>query len=330
MSYRVIKLPQDFDLIERMVINSFHYPENPEWNIQDDQLQSIQESIASYKKLWPLMDFFGTFSYQIRNALRGFIWEEDGQPAGLIMNQSRTREEWEIGTLGVLPEFRRRGIARRLLQLSIADIRARKAKRAFLQVIDGNLPAQTLYLNNGFVDFCGNLEIEHQSGETLEPLLPEGYSETELDRFDWKQKFDHANAITPEEVKQFSPIQPKDFQVHFLLKLIIPILDKSQGTRRLNFLYRATANNEIAGRISLNLRTRKGGVVSAFVRLTPGHEVLGDYLFQKILSLASNHSPNRRITMEMPTWQEDALKAAEKAGFTPKVNYRSMALNLDV
>jgi hypothetical protein len=149
-----------------------------------------------------------------------------------------------------------------------------------------------------------------------------------LDRFDWKQKFEHANAITPQEVKQFSPVHAKDFQVHFLLKLVIPLLDKLQGTRRLNFLYRNTATNEIAGRIGLDLRTREGGVVSAFARLTPGHEALGDYLFQKILSLASTHSPDRRITMEMPTWQEDALKAAEKAGFTTKVNYRSMALFL--
>ena len=329
MSFRPIKLPQDFDLVERMVIDSFQYPENPDWNIQDDQLQSIQESIASYKKLWPLMNFLGLFSYQIRNALGGYIWEEDNTSAGLVLNHSGNREEWEVGTLGVLPEFRRRGIARELLQHSIEEFKSRNGKRAFLQVIAGNVPAQTLYLQNGFVDFTGNHEIEHHGDAVALPILPKGYTEIEMGRFEWKPRFEHAGAITPDEVKQFAPVKAKDFKISPLLKLVVPLMEKAQGTRRVNLLYHTNDTGEIAGRIGISLRTREGGVVSAFSRLTPGHEVLGDYLFQKILHLANTESPGRRISMDMPSWQDEAMKAAEKAGFTSRVEYREMALSLE-
>jgi ribosomal protein S18 acetylase RimI-like enzyme len=327
---RPLKLPQDFDLVERMVIDSFHYPENPDWNIQDDQLQNIQESLATYKKLWPLMNFFGLFSYQIRNSLGGYLWEEDDKPAGVVMNNGLNKEDWEVGTLGVLPEFRRQGIARKLLEHSIAEFKTRNAKRVFLSVIAGNVPAQTLYLNHGFIDFTGRHEIEHSGGEVPEPILPEGFIESEMDRFDWRPKFELADKITPDEVRKFAPIKETDFKNSSLLKLIVPIFDKLQGTRQLCLLYRTADTNEIAGRIVITLRTREGGVVDAFVRLAPGQEALGDYLCQKILHLAYTHSPGRRITMELPTWQEDAWGSAQKAGFTSRVELREMALNLSV
>lgn len=329
MSIRPMKLPQDFDLVLQMIKDSFQYPENPDWNIQQDTLDSIDETVDGMKKLWPLLKFFGIFSYQIRNNFKGYLWEEEGNPAGLITIHNQGKDEWLVGNIGVLPEYRRRGIARKLFFHTLAYFREQKCKRVYLQVIDGNWPAYALYKDLGFIDFTGNCEMEHHGGD-VEPLpLPDGYIESELNQFDWQTRYKHVKKITPENVSEFSPIREKDFKVDLFRRILHPLMEKAQGMKQVSYVCHDKLSGEIAGRITAGLRTRTGGVCNVFIRLTSGHEALGDYLINKILVLCHEKSPNRRISLELPIWQEDAIQAAEKAGFTTRVKYREMALNLD-
>ncbi|MCL6451075.1 MAG: GNAT family N-acetyltransferase [Acetobacteraceae bacterium] len=64
--------------------------------------------------------------------------DQDGRPVG------------EVATLGVVPEFRRRGLGRTLLVLGLASLRDRGAVRAGLRVMAGNQAARTLYASIGF------------------------------------------------------------------------------------------------------------------------------------------------------------------------------------
>ncbi len=61
-------------------------------------------------------------------------------------------DEAEILTLAVMPEQRRRGIARRLLRDAIARLRASGAAALFLEVSVGNVPARALYAAFGFCE----------------------------------------------------------------------------------------------------------------------------------------------------------------------------------
>jgi [ribosomal protein S18]-alanine N-acetyltransferase len=56
----------------------------------------------------------------------------------------------EILTVGVVPEARRRGIARRLVDGLLAEARSRGAIEAFLEVRVDNEAAQSLYASEGF------------------------------------------------------------------------------------------------------------------------------------------------------------------------------------
>lgn len=329
MSVRPIKLPQELDLVLQIIKNSFKYPENPNWNIQQDTLDSIDESIEGIKKLWPLMKVLGLFSYSIRNNFKGYIWEEEGKPAGLITIHSQNKEEWLVGNIGVLPEFRRRGIARKLFNHALEHFHHEQCKRVYLQVIDGNLPAYTLYKDLGFEDYTGNGEMEHPGGEVDLMTLPEEYLESELSLIDWQTRYQHALEITPKQVTKFSPIHEKDFKIDILRRIIIPLMEKAQGLERVSRVYHVKETGEIAGRITIGLRTRPGGVINGFIRLTPGHEKLGDYLMNQILHISAERSPGRRISMDMPLWQEEAIAAAERAGFTTHVKFREMALFME-
>ena len=57
----------------------------------------------------------------------------------------------DILTLTVDPEFRRKGIARELLKRMIDWARNKKAVAMMLDMREGNVEAQSLYLDNGFV-----------------------------------------------------------------------------------------------------------------------------------------------------------------------------------
>jgi ribosomal-protein-alanine N-acetyltransferase len=56
----------------------------------------------------------------------------------------------EVLNIAVIPEYRRMGLARRLVGLVLGISRALGAKKAFLEVREGNRAARALYEGAGF------------------------------------------------------------------------------------------------------------------------------------------------------------------------------------
>ncbi len=93
--------------------------------------------------------------------LTGYVWEENGR---LVGNATITREHrsgvWMLSNVAVLPEYRGRGIASRLVDMAIAHARYFGAEKIVLQVRRENLVAKNLYIRRGFV-ICGTVhELE--------------------------------------------------------------------------------------------------------------------------------------------------------------------------
>lgn len=79
---------------------------------------------------------------------QGYVWEEeDGRVVG---NASLTPvggigRRWVLANVAVHPEFRRRGIARSLVQACLDHVRSRGGRKVVLQVRSGDGHAQALY-----------------------------------------------------------------------------------------------------------------------------------------------------------------------------------------
>jgi GNAT superfamily N-acetyltransferase len=71
------------------------------------------------------------------------------EPVGMALLARRGERAW-ISAVGVLPAWRRRGIARHMMTHLLASARSLKIERASLEVIAENKPAQALYLSLGF------------------------------------------------------------------------------------------------------------------------------------------------------------------------------------
>ena len=86
----------------------------------------------------------------------GYVWVEAGRVVGNVTFQRHdlTGTRWRISNVAVAPAFRRRGIARALMQATIADIALRDGHWAILQVRADNPSARRLYEDLGFKEVC--------------------------------------------------------------------------------------------------------------------------------------------------------------------------------
>jgi len=83
--------------------------------------------------------------------LPGYVWEEDGRIVGNVsLMSSKTDSRYLIANVAVHPDYRRRGIARVMMQAVMHYLQQRQAKTAVLQVEAQNDGAIRLYQELGF------------------------------------------------------------------------------------------------------------------------------------------------------------------------------------
>ena len=149
--------------------------------------------------------------------LYGYVWTEDGRVVGNVSLQQGDDSglRWRITNVGVLPEYRGRGIARTLMQETLREIARRAGAWAILQVRAGNELAHRLYLELGFVDICRDgiwrlpAPPEHPFG--TDPTVPLEPLRT-LTGSEW---LDLARTARPQLAQWVAPLNPADYQISF-------------------------------------------------------------------------------------------------------------------
>jgi len=117
------------------------------------------EQVCFGKEAWPLLDMVGVLALPNVVRLKAML---DGMLVGFIACDIRTaeRQAW-IATIGVLPEYRKRGIGSALLQECEARIDLPSIR---LSVRASNLPAIRLYQVFGYQS-VGSWPKYYQDGE---------------------------------------------------------------------------------------------------------------------------------------------------------------------
>jgi len=103
------------------------------------------EAFANY---WNPSDFNDFFAVASTFAL---LAEIDNAPAGMVVLRV-LGEQADIMTIATRPNFRRRGLARELMNQAIQMAREIDADAMFLDVEDGNIAALQLYKSLGFAN----------------------------------------------------------------------------------------------------------------------------------------------------------------------------------
>ncbi len=313
-----------------LVIDGFQYPENPEWSVQQDEIQSMIDRINGAKRLWPILSILRAFVPLFRDILCGFIAEEDNKPVGLI-NYMRQRDEpeWYIANVTVLPAYRRRGIARGLVEETIKELRDRKARVAFLDVVVGNDPAFNLYKEMGFDPFTKSSEYHFQKEVSISPgPLPEGFTLKPLNRFDWQTRFDLAKRVTPAHITRYEPVVEARFRTPVIMPLLGALFESVGGSHSERFAIYAP-NGEVVGLGQYSYRTRAGGTNSTRLSIDPNHPNhpnLAEFILRHVLSSIQKVSPGHRIELSFEDWEAALIQCAEEMGCEKRFGFHRMAL----
>ena len=328
MTIRALKLPGDLLPLADMLVETFQYPENPEWSVQADEEEDISREIRSLKRIWPLLRMAQCVSKPLRDLIRGFVWEESGRIGAVVMAQRRgSSKSWTIGTVGVLPEFRRRGLARQLLTRVVDDIRQRGGTHIVLDVIDKNVPAYSLYRSLGFEHYSSQIEFSlTPQGNCQQHFRPADCSESKLDRFDWEKRYELAKLISPPEVTKHEPVEAGRFKRPTVARMIAPLLDKVQKRIEKRWLVRKAGT--IVGHSGCRTTATQKGTSSIWAQLDPEHPELAPYIVSNALKSVTALSPNLRVQFAVSSWMPALSQAAEALGFTKRLEYHWLGLIL--
>ncbi len=143
----------------------------------------------------------------------GFVWIEDGRVVGnvsLLAVEGRP-ERWVMANVAVLPEYRRRGIARAMVQAGLDLASERRAHVVVLQVKSGNQGAQTLYTSLGFRTLATRTIWVRPPGPLPGPVEVVGRVRRRQPA-DWATQWALAQRICPEGLFWPYPLNPAFFR----------------------------------------------------------------------------------------------------------------------
>ncbi len=330
MPARPFELPRDLDVLVDLIPRCFQYPENPEWSVQEDEAESLVDSIRGVKRIWWLVRVMSVLWPPLRDVLRGFVWEEDGQAVGLVnVTRMGATDRWTIGNVAVLPNYRRRGIARQLVQAAIDYARTRQARAVTLDVLEGNLPAYRLYESLGFEVYSGRTELTYDRAQPPAPQpFPDGYTLEKSSSTDWRPRYTLALRITPQHVQRYEAVEESRFRQPAFFRPLLPIIFRAMGTRPLPHILR-DAQGEVVAAAVAHARTRTGGVNRLELKLDPAHTQAAAPLLSALLQKLTERSPGRRVECMLEHWQKPLIDAALALGFRKRSEQHTMGLLLE-
>ena len=330
MELRPIEWPRDLKPLGEMICDTFQYPENPQWSVQTDEKEQISHMLKSFRRIWPLMRVAQILAPSLRDMFRGYVAIEDGKMVGVtIVQRHGTTNAWVVGTVGVLPEYRRRGIARVAMEKSLELMREHKAEKTWLGVINGNTPAQQLYESLGFgvYDVTAEYSLSDPALPSLSPLPP-GFTVSRLPRSDWRTRLALEERIVPEQAREYEPVEKGRFRQPLVLRLLIRLLNLVQREKEEEFVVRRTSDGMLIARCHYSASTRGKGVNGISVRLDPAYPGLAEHLVGLMLHKVVSQSSKLRVEIHIPHWMPSAVEAVESLRFKKRAEYLKMGLVL--
>lgn len=330
MGLRQFKMPDDAQALIDIIPRAFQYPEHPEWSIDEQEKEDLIEAFGSISKIWWIVKLTSIVVPSLKERMLGFIWEEDGQPVG-VCNVSRQgqSDQWMIGNVAVLPEYRRRGLARKLVQACVNLAIERGAEQIVLDVIDGNLPAYELYKSMGFVHYAGQYVYQYQAEKPAQPAqLPAGYRTKELKPKNWRLRYQLIQRVTPQHIEKYEPISEARYKVPLAIQIIQPLVIRLLGihVKRLTII---DENNTIIGYVAYHARKNGKGNPDLSLLLDKNHAQVSRPIIQQLLGEIRHLNATGKVELILPDWQyaENELDPSQ-IGFEKTITNHRLGLQV--
>jgi len=273
--------------------------------------------------LWLLRYMTPTFE----DILSGFVWEQDGEIIGNVsvnvVNGWSAR--WRISNVAVAPQYRKRGIARQLMESTIQHIQRRGGRTVYLQVRDDNLPAVKLYRNLNFQPIAAETEMYLKHIDSISPaddLRPRSPHHN-----DGPDLYALALAATPKIDQQLAPLSQVDFEVDWFQQLSDMLTAVTSGQRIYRFV--VDGKRGLAGYARL-IATRRRGIPHRFSLLVhPDYEGRVEKgLVGAVLRTLQSRYSGGEVRIKLNAKNEAEIEALTSLGFVKHRTLVMMELHL--
>lgn len=257
----------------------------------------------------------------------GYVWIEDGKlignvsiyPANLPGGDHHT---WIIANVGVHPTYQRRGIARRLMEVSLEMLRQRGARAVILQVDYTNDAAIHLYERLGFIRERAFAQWQRSSFAPMPAPVDTGVFITRRRRSEWAAELALAEHVRPNSqggVGWLKPTVPALF--HKTWRDSLNDLLKMASTERL--IVRSEDEREIVATLWLD---NQFGVFST--RLTLMYQPGMIHAAEALLTNAVRRFRSATLALEHPYNDAEAAALFRRLHFSLERTVWHMRLDL--
>lgn len=263
--------------------------------------------------LAPLLRLAQRVSPEFDALFGGYVWVEGGKIVGTVTLQrlGASNAHWLISNVGVLPEYRRQGIAHQLMEAAIDAAWAQGGRIVTLQVRENNYGAYKMYTDLGF------RLMEKTATLDRPPGLPPKPAPTTVPLRAWgardiDQVLALAQAVTPQTYQDLLPLRRVDFIPEDPAGLESRLAAWLRGSR----LYRLAVPDGDRFAATLQMRARlRGGFHHLELAVHPDWRgQLEPALINYALRTLLGHAP-RSVIAEVRATDTDAITALHDAGF---------------
>jgi ribosomal protein S18 acetylase RimI-like enzyme len=259
--------------------------------------------------------FFGLMRLFGREPMKFLVAEADGKVVGSTIVSSRGKVGY-VSTVMVHPDYRRKGIATRLVTDALNYVRKRKLERAILDVNSTNASARSLYVKLGFKTFE---HLAYYVGETHSKYALENASGVKIREFqkaDLDEVFNLIKASEDANSLRIFDFTKKDLKVPFLQRVF------SFGTQKKLV---AMQGDRIVGYVEVSYTTPKETGRISSINVNPDDRSLG---IDKLLTEAANNEIAEgrvgKIRIAVSTAKQELIETVKDLGFREVVLMEAM------
>lgn len=257
----------------------------------------------------------------------GFVWLEDGKIIGNVSVSRATMPGvvFAIANVAVHPDFRRRGIARELMEAALDLVRERRGKAAILQVDASNDTAQRLYSRLGFqVERTFNKWVRSPFARVPPPLPRTVDVDITLRQpTEWRKELALAELVRPNSSGGLGWMRPTVAE-HFRPSFVRTVADWTLGRSEEHYIIRH--QREIVA--SLRLCTSFGGTDRLELLVHPSVQSKYESLLLNTV-LRRLEGRRRSATIEHPADDLIATEVLAKYAFERRYTLVHMRRNLE-
>jgi len=295
---------------------------------------NVKVIFDEFKSIRPLLRFLGVFSKKFKHSMDGFVFENEEGEIVASVTIGYSIFHWEVAMVATHPDYRRRGLARKLVTAAIDHAKELGAKLCMLEVLEVNEPAYNLYKSLGFVHFDSvtrqKLDFEKLSQIPLIDL-PEEYNLRKCDRNKKSNqaRYDLDLKTTPTDVQIFHPVDRRKYFKSLLLRMLRPIALRIIKSESHDWLIHC--GEEVVGYVSVSPSREEGSPHRIEMMLDPFHSnILSEPILTHCLdTLRKNTTNEENILVEFRSSESVQLENSRKYGFVDIEKMHMLGLKLE-